>query len=47
VVGRTAALLLLPYYLPAAVWALKRRKPKYLLYSALFSVAAWATLRGH
>ena len=46
-VGRTAALLLLPYYLPAAVWALKRRKPKYLLYSAPFSVAAWAALRGH
>ena len=45
-VGRTAALLLLPYYLPAAVWALKRRKPKYLLYSAPFSVAAWAALRG-
>jgi len=46
-VGRTAALLLLPYYLPAAVWALKRRKPKYLLYSAPFSIAAWAALRGH
>jgi Carotenoid biosynthesis protein len=46
-VGRTAALLLLPYYLPAAVWALKRRKAKYLLYSAPFSVAAWAALRGH
>ena len=46
-VARTAALLLLPYYLPAAVWALKRRKPKYLLYSAPFSVAAWAALRGH
>ena len=44
--GRTAALLLLPYYLPAAAWALKRRKPKYLLYSAPFSVASWAALRG-
>jgi uncharacterized membrane protein len=46
-VGRTAALLLLPYYLPALVWALNRRKPKHLLYSAPFSVAAWAALRGH
>ena len=46
-VGRTAALLLLPYYLPAAVWALKRRKPKYLLYSAPFSAAVWVALRGH
>jgi uncharacterized membrane protein len=45
-VGRTAALLLLPYYLPAVVWTLKRRKPKYLLYSAPFSVASWAALRG-
>jgi uncharacterized membrane protein len=45
-VGRTAALLLLPYYLPAVVWTLKRRKPKYLLFSAPFSVASWAALRG-
>ena len=43
--GRTAAFLLLPYYLPAAVWALKRRRPKYLLYSAAFSVALWTALR--
>lgn len=33
--GRTAALL--PYYLPAVAWALRRRKWKYLLYSAPFA----------
>lgn len=43
--GRTAAFLLLPYYLPAVVWALKRRRPKYLLYSTPFSVALWTALR--
>jgi uncharacterized membrane protein len=42
---RAAALLLLPYYLPAAVWALKRGKRKYLLYSAPFATTLWATLR--
>ncbi len=45
--GRNASLLLLPYYLPAAMWALKRRQPKYLLYSGLFSIALWASLRGN
>jgi uncharacterized membrane protein len=40
-----AALLLLSYYLPAAVWALKRGKRKYLLYSAPFATTLWATLR--
>ena len=34
--GRDAALLLLPYYLPAAAWALKRRRRRYLLHSAPF-----------
>lgn len=34
--GRAAARLLLPLYLPAATWALRTRKPRYLLYSALF-----------
>jgi uncharacterized membrane protein len=43
--GRAAALLLLSYYLPAVVWALKRRKRKYLLYSAPFATTLWATLR--
>jgi uncharacterized membrane protein len=41
---RTAALLLLSYYLPAAVWALKRGRRKYLLYSAPFATTLWATL---
>jgi uncharacterized membrane protein len=42
---RAAALLLLSYYLPAAVWALKRGKRKYLLYSAPFATTLWARLR--
>lgn len=43
--GRRAAFLLLPYYLPAVAWALKRRRRlKYLLYSCPFSVALWAAL---
>ena len=44
--GRGAALLLLSYHLPAAAWALKQRRPKYLVYSAPFAVALWATLKG-
>jgi uncharacterized membrane protein len=43
---RAAALLLLAYYLPAAAWALKREKRKYLLYSAPFATALWAALKG-
>jgi hypothetical protein len=43
--GRAAALLLLSYYLPAVVWALKRGKRKYLLYSAPIATTLWATLR--
>ena len=43
---RAAALLLLSYYLPAAAWALKRGKPKYLLYSAPFAWVSWAALKG-
>lgn len=31
-----AAARLLPFYLPAATWALRTRKPRYLLYAALF-----------
>jgi hypothetical protein len=34
--GRDAALLLLSYYLPAAAWAARRRRWKYLLRSAPF-----------
>ena len=44
--GRGAALLLLSYYLPAVVWALKRRRHKYLLYSAPFAATLWAALKG-
>jgi len=45
--GCGAALLLLPYYLPAAAWALRRRRRKYLLYSAPFSaVLLWTALGG-
>jgi uncharacterized membrane protein len=36
--GRGAALLLLIYYLPAAVWAVRRRRWKYLVRSAPFLV---------
>lgn len=43
---RDAALLLLSYYLPAAAWALKRGKRKYLLYSAPFATTLWAALKG-
>jgi uncharacterized membrane protein len=43
--GRGAALLLLSYYLPAAAWALEKRRPKYLIYSAPFALALWASLR--
>ena len=43
--GRRAALLLLSYYLPVAAWALKKRRPKYLIYSAPFALALWAALR--
>jgi uncharacterized membrane protein len=35
---REAANILLSYYLPAALWALKERRPRYLLNSALFPV---------
>jgi uncharacterized membrane protein len=44
--GRGAALLLLSYYLPAAAWALKQRRPKQLVYSAPFAVALWVALKG-
>jgi uncharacterized membrane protein len=44
--ARSAALLLLSYYLPAAAWALKQRRPKYLLYSAPFALALWLALSG-
>jgi uncharacterized membrane protein len=43
--GRSAALLLLSYYLPAAAWAAKGRRRQYLLYSAPFSAAALVALK--
>jgi uncharacterized membrane protein len=43
---RAAALLLLSYYLPAALWALKQGRRKYLLYSAPFATTLWAALKG-
>jgi len=43
---RSATLLLLSYYLPAAAWALKQGRPKYLLYSAPFATALCAALKG-
>jgi uncharacterized membrane protein len=42
--NRLPALLLLPYYLAAVGWALKRRKFGYLLVSAVFPVALYAAL---
>jgi uncharacterized membrane protein len=43
---RPAAILLLSYYLPAAVWALKQGRRKYLLYSAPFATTLCAALKG-
>jgi hypothetical protein len=36
---------LLSYYLPAAAWAMRRRRRKYLIYSAPFLAALLAALR--
>ena len=44
--GRAAALLLLLYYLPAAVWAIRRRGWRYLLYSTPFTGALLLALKG-
>jgi uncharacterized membrane protein len=43
--GTLPAILLMPYYLAAVVWALRRRKFRYLLYSAPFPVALYAGLK--
>jgi uncharacterized membrane protein len=43
---RAAALLLLSYYLPAALWALKQGRRKYLFYSAPFATTLCAALKG-
>lgn len=44
--GRAAALLLLLYYLPAALWAIRRRGWRYLIYSAPFAGALCLALKG-
>lgn len=43
--GRLPALLLLPYYLTAVVWAVRSRRFWYLLYSSPFAVALYAGLK--
>ena len=43
---QSAALLLLSYYLPAAVWAMKQGRRKYLLYAAPFATTLCAALKG-
>ena len=43
--GRLSVLLLLPYYLVAVVWAIRKRKFHYLIYSSPFPVALYAALR--
>ncbi len=43
--GRLPGLLLLPYYLGAVAWAVRRRRPRYLLYSLPFPVALYAGLK--
>ena len=43
--GQLPALLLLPPYLAAAIWAVRTRRPRYLLYSAPFPVAFVLSLR--
>jgi len=45
--GRTAAILLLPYYMVSAAWAVQRRKPKYLLPSLLVPIVIAVALRGN
>ncbi|CAN5633804.1 hypothetical protein BH24ACT22_BH24ACT22_10490 [soil metagenome] len=43
--GRLPIMLLLPQYLVSVGWALKRRRPEYLLYSALFPLVAYLGLK--
>lgn len=42
---REAVQILLPYYLPAVIWALWQLQPKYLLYSALCPLVIACALR--
>ena len=43
--GRLPALLLVPPYVAAVAWALRRGRPRYLLYSAPFPIALYAGLK--
>lgn len=43
--GRLPAVLLLPYYLAAVGWAVRRRRFRYLIYSAPFPAALAVSLR--
>jgi hypothetical protein len=43
---RAAALLLLSYYLPAEVWALKQGRRKYMILSVPFATTLCAALKG-
>lgn len=44
-VERVSVVMLLPYYLVCAIWAIRKRKPKYLLYSVLFPAVLISALR--
>ena len=44
-VERLSIVMLLPYYLVSVIWAIKKRKARYLLYSVLFPTALIAALR--
>lgn len=43
--GRLPTLLLLPYYLAAVVWVLRRRRLRFLIHSLPFSAALYAGLK--
>lgn len=43
--GRLPVLLLLPSYLASAAWAIRARKPRYLLYSAPFALVMLLALK--
>lgn len=43
--SRIPGLLLLPYYLAAVAWTIRKRKFRYLLYSVFFPVALYAGLK--
>lgn len=44
-IERLSLLALIPYYIVSVYWAIRNRKPKYLLYSAMFPIALLAALR--